>query len=70
MPRTGEEFGFLGSRHWVENHADKLDEVSNMFNHDGGPTVASSLSITAAMMNGLVKVCEPLNDINPDFPLQ
>ncbi|MDD3568563.1 MAG: M20/M25/M40 family metallo-hydrolase [Bacteroidales bacterium] len=65
---TGEEFGLLGSRHWVENHADKLDKVSNMFNRDGGPTVASSLSVTAAMMDDIVKVCEPLNDINPDFP--
>lgn len=65
---AGEEFGLLGSRHWVENHTDKLDKVSNMFNRDGGPTVASSLSVTAAMMDDIVKVCEPLNDINPDFP--
>lgn len=65
---TGEEFGLLGSRYWVENNADKLDRVSNMFNRDGGPTVASSLSVPAAMMDDIKRVCEPLNDINPDFP--
>jgi hypothetical protein len=65
---AGEEFGLLGSRHWVEKNADKLDKVSNMFNRDGGPTVANSISVPKAMMDDFVKICEPLNDINPDFP--
>lgn len=64
---TGEEFGLLGSKHWVKNHPDKLDKISNMFNRDGGPTVASSISVPAAMMADMQKVCEPLNSINPDF---
>ena len=38
-----------------------------MFNRDGGPTVATSISVPAAMMADMQKVCEPLNSINPDF---
>lgn len=65
---AGEEFGLLGSRHWVNNNQDKLDKISNMFNRDGGPTVANSISVTPAMLEDFKKICEPLNDINPDFP--
>ncbi len=65
---AGEEFGLYGSRHWVEENADKLDRVSNMFNRDGGPTVANSLSVTEAMWDDFEKICKPLNDINADFP--
>ena len=67
---AGEEFGLLGSKSWVEKNADKLDKVSNMFNRDGGPTVANSLSVTKAMWDDMEKICEPLNSINPDFPFK
>ncbi|HPT12300.1 MAG TPA: M20/M25/M40 family metallo-hydrolase [Bacteroidales bacterium] len=65
---AGEEFGLLGSKHWVENNKDKLGKISNYFNRDGGPTVASSLTVPPAMYEDMSKVCEPLNKINPDFP--
>jgi len=65
---AGEEFGLLGSRHWVKENEDKLDKISNMFNRDGGPLAATSLSVTAAMWDDLEKICKPLNNINPDFP--
>lgn len=65
---TGEEFGLLGSKSWVKNNPDKLDKISNMFNRDGGPTVANSISVTEAMWNDMEKICAPLNSINPDFP--
>ncbi|MDX2444701.1 MAG: M28 family peptidase [Bacteroidales bacterium] len=65
---AGEEFGLLGSKSWVKKNPDKLDKVSNMFNRDGGPTVANSLSVTEAMWDDMEKICEPLNGINPDFP--
>ena len=35
---AGEEFGLLGSKHWVESNQDKLPGISNYFNRDGGPT--------------------------------
>ncbi|MFO7754978.1 MAG: M20/M25/M40 family metallo-hydrolase [Bacteroidales bacterium] len=65
---AAEEFGLLGSKAWVEDNMDKLDRISNYFNRDGGPTVANSLSVPAAMYDDFEKVCKPLNDINPDFP--
>ncbi len=65
---AGEEFGLLGSKHWVEGNMDKLPKISNYFNRDGGPTVASGLTVPEAMYEDFEKVCKPLNSINPDFP--
>lgn len=65
---TGEEFGLLGSQSWVDRNKDKWDKISNMFNRDGGPTVANSLSVPEAMMADFEIICEPLNSINADFP--
>ena len=65
---AGEEFGLLGSMHWVLNNEDKWPNISNYFNRDGGPTVTNSLSVPEAMYADFEKVCAPLNSINPDFP--
>ena len=65
---AGEEFGLLGSKSWVSRNSDKLGKISNYFNRDGGPTVATSLTVPEAMYDDFVKICEPLNSINPDFP--
>jgi len=65
---TGEEFGLLGSQSWVDRNTDKHDKIANMFNRDGGPTVANSISVPVAMMEDFEKICEPLNSINPEFP--
>lgn len=65
---AGEEFGLLGSKSWIDRNEDKLDKISNMVNRDGGPTVPTGISVPEAMRNDFEKICEPLNDINPDFP--
>lgn len=65
---AGEEFGLLGSQSWIDRNEDKYDKISNMFNRDGGPTVANSISIPETWWDDLVPICAPLNDINPDFP--
>lgn len=65
---AGEEFGLNGSTSWVAKNPDKLEKISNMFNRDGGPTVANSLSVPDAMYTDFEKICQPLNRINPDFP--
>lgn len=67
---AGEEFGLLGSRHWVKENEHQLDKISNMFNRDGGPEVPVSISVTPAMWEDMEKICKPLNDINPDFPFE
>lgn len=65
---AGEEFGLLGSKYWVEHNTDKLPNIVNVFNRDGGPTVAESLTVPQEWYEALVPVCEPLADHNPDFP--
>lgn len=67
---AAEEFGLLGSKHWVEKNAGKLDRISNMFNRDSGPLVASSISVTPAMWDDMEKITAPLKDLNPDFPFE
>lgn len=42
---AAEEFGLYGSTSWLERNADKHDKISNMFNRDGAPTVANSISV-------------------------
>ncbi|MCX6333459.1 MAG: M20/M25/M40 family metallo-hydrolase [Bacteroidia bacterium] len=65
---AAEEFGLLGSKHWVDANKEKLPRISNYFNRDGGPTVASGLTVPEAMYDDFEKICKPLNSINPDFP--
>ncbi|MFC2102760.1 M28 family peptidase [Bacteroidota bacterium] len=67
---AGEEFGLLGSTDWIKRNKDDLPKISNMFNRDGGPTVPTGISVSAAMWDDMEKICKPLNEINPDFPFE
>jgi hypothetical protein len=67
---AGEEFGLLGSRHWVESYRADLANVSNMVNRDGGPEVPVSLTVSAAQMDDFKEIVDVINTINPDFPLE
>lgn len=65
---TGEEFGLLGSKFFVENKTVPLERISNYFNRDGGPLMATSVTVPQAMYDDFVKVCKPLEDYNADIP--
>ena len=65
---TGEEFGLLGSKYWVEQNKEKWPRISNYFNRDGGPLIANSLTVPPAMYEDFKKATELFNSINPDFP--
>lgn len=65
---AGEEFGLLGSKHWVGSNKDKLPKISNYFNRDGGPTPILGITVPEAMYADFEKISKPLNSINPDFP--
>jgi hypothetical protein len=67
---AGEEFGILGSHHWVRTHARELPKISAMFNRDGGPTVPTGIRVSEAMWKDMEKVCAPVKAINPDFPFE
>ncbi|PLX01035.1 MAG: peptidase M28, partial [Marinilabiliales bacterium] len=65
---AGEEFGLLGSESWVKRNNDKMDKISNYFNRDGGPLVATSISVTDSMRADFEIICEGFDTINKDFP--
>lgn len=67
---AGEEFGLLRSQSWVDRNGDKLERISNMFNRDGGPTIPTGISVSAAMMEDFRQICAPLDSINADFPFK
>ena len=65
---TGEEYGLLGSKFFVQSGMVPMDKVSNYFNRDGGPEVGVSVTVPEAMYEDFSNVCKPLLDANPDFP--
>lgn len=65
---AAEEFGLLGSKHFVETNMEKIPNVVNVFNRDGGPTVANSWSVPTSWYAPLKAVCAPLENLNPDMP--
>ena len=65
---TAEEFGLLGSKYFVENKTVPLEKISNYINRDGGPLCATSVMVPPAMYDDYVKVCEPIMNLNPEFP--
>lgn len=65
---TAEEFGLLGSKHFVESKTVPLDAISNYFNRDGGPLMATSVSVPEAMYDDFVRISKPLENYNPDVP--
>ena len=65
---TGEEYGLLGSKYFVEQKTIPWNKISNYFNRDGGPLTATSITVPPAMYDDFVKACEPLKDYNPEIP--
>jgi len=65
---TGEEYGLLGSKYFVDHKTVPYNKISNYFNRDGGPLAASGITVPPAMYDDFVKACEPLFDYNPEIP--
>jgi hypothetical protein len=65
---AGEEFGLLGSKHWVESNPEKIPRISAYFNRDGGPTPIMGITVPEAMYDDFEKLNKSLNSINSDFP--
>ncbi len=65
---TGEEYGLLGSKFFVEQKTIPWDKISNYFNRDGGPLAATGITVPPAMYDDFVKVCKPLENYNPKIP--
>lgn len=67
---AAEEFGLLGSEHFVKSHPDKLEKISNYFNRDGGPLVPYELTVPPAMYDDFAAIEPVINSINKDFPFK
>ncbi len=67
---AGEEFGLLGSKHFVESGAYDISKVSNYFNRDGGPTLATSITVPPAMYDDFVKVAKPVENYVEGAPFK
>ena len=65
---AGEEFGLLGSKAWIDNNMEKLPNISNHFNRDGGPLAATGLIVPENMYDDIVKATEGLYDYDPRMP--
>ena len=67
---TGEEYGLLGSKFFVENKTVPLEKISNYINRDGGPTMSTSVTVPAAMYDDYVEICKPIMDLDPEVPFK
>ena len=67
---AGEEFGLLGAKAYCKAHPEQLPKIANLFNRDGGPEPPVGIGVSQAMYEDFVKICEPVKDINPDFPFE
>jgi len=67
---TGEEYGLLGSKYFVEHNTVPMEKVSNYFNRDGGPEVAVSITVPEAMYSDFQEIAKPIASVNPDFPFE
>ncbi|HYE02321.1 MAG TPA: M20/M25/M40 family metallo-hydrolase, partial [Phycisphaerales bacterium] len=59
---TGEEQGLLGSRSWVERHADELPRISAVFVDDGGTNYEGGLGCPDSMVEMLAAATAPVNN--------
>jgi len=66
----GEEQGLLGSDAYCEAHADELERVSIVLNHDNGPNPLEGIAATAAMLADFEAVFAPVEGLDPERPFE
>jgi carboxypeptidase Q len=67
---TGEEQGLLGSRAYVDAHAELTPKISAVFNHDVGTQYISSVKTLPYLQSDLERVFAPVTSLNPEFPFR
>lgn len=67
---AAEEFGLLGAQAWAKSYPEKLDKIANVFNRDGGPLPPVSITVSEAMYDDFVRICEPVKTIHPEIPFE
>ena len=64
---AAEEFGLLGSLAWVRDHKDKWNNISNVFNRDGGPLAYTSFSAPASLVKEYEEIAKPIQELYPNY---
>ena len=67
---AAEEFGLIGAQAYAKTYADRLDKISYLFNRDGGPLAPVAITVSDAMYNDFLRICEPVNTINPELQFE
>jgi dienelactone hydrolase len=57
---SGEEQGLLGSRGWVRDNPDAMDDISAVLVHDGGTNYLSGINVTPAMYDQFEEALAPV----------
>jgi Zn-dependent M28 family amino/carboxypeptidase len=65
---AAEEFGLLGSKHFVQSKTVDMENISNYFNRDYTPFVPMGITVPEAMYDDFVKVSEPLQKADTEYP--
>jgi carboxypeptidase Q len=67
---SGEEQGLFGSRAYVRDHADELERISVVLNHDGGTNYLSGIQATAPMLADFESVFAALDGLDAERPFE
>jgi len=65
---SGEEQGLFGSEGYVRDHADELERISIVLNHDQGANYLRGITATEAMHPTFEAVFAPVFDLDPERP--
>ncbi len=63
---TGEEQGLLGSRGYVETHAEEMEQISAVYVHDGGTNYLSGIGVTPEMRPQMETIFAPVMQLSPE----
>lgn len=66
----GEEQGLLGSSAYVRDHAEELERISIVLNHDNGTQPIAGIVATDAMLEDFERVFAPVKSLDPARPFE
>jgi carboxypeptidase Q len=67
---SGEEQGLFGSVGYVRDHADELERISIVLNHDQGANYLRGITATEAMYPTFEAVFAPVRELDPQRPFE
>ena len=64
---AAEEFGLLGSKHFVQSGTVDMKKISNYFNRDYTPFASTGVTVPEAMYEDFMKVSKPLMEMDSEY---